>query len=170
MLTGNSASVAGGDKSHGRFSYVPWEVDLWALKLDENGNKANTLYDPDGDDLTWAISGGADASFFDINETTGKLTFAGGDYENPQDADQNNTYEVHLRATDPSGFYADQSVTVRVEDRYEPSQPNHFVDLNSTVALEMIWVEPGTFTMESFGSSEAHDVTLTNGFILENTR
>ena len=25
--------------------------------------------------------------------------------------------------------------------------PTHTVDLNSTVSLEMIWVEPGTFTM-----------------------
>ena len=29
------------------------------------------------------------------------------------------------------------------------SSPTHKVDLNSTVDLEMIWVEPGTFTMGS---------------------
>ena len=34
-------------------------------------------------------------------------------------------------------------------DVYEPSRENHTVDLNSTVDLEMIWVEPGTFTMGS---------------------
>jgi formylglycine-generating enzyme required for sulfatase activity/FtsZ-binding cell division protein ZapB len=45
-------------------------------------------------------------------------------------------------------------------------RPTHTVDLNSTVSLEMIWVKPGTFTMGSFGSSEAHEVTLTKGFYL----
>ena len=49
----------------------------------------------------------------------------------------------------------------------------HTADLNSTVSLEMIWVEPGTFTMGS-PESEAgrstnetqHEVTLSNGFYL----
>ena len=53
------------------------------------------------------------------------------------------------------------------------SYPNHFVDLNSSVNLEMIWVEPGTFTMGS-PTTEAgrnsdeteHNVTLTRGFYL----
>ena len=49
----------------------------------------------------------------------------------------------------------------------------HSVDLNATVAMQMLWVEPGTFTMGSptseagHGSNEAeHSVTLTNGFYL----
>jgi formylglycine-generating enzyme required for sulfatase activity len=53
------------------------------------------------------------------------------------------------------------------------SQPNHNVDLNSTVNLEMIWVEPGTFTMGSptgepgrLSSETEHNVTLTKGFYL----
>jgi len=47
--------------------------------------------------------------------------------------------------------------------------PNHLVDLNSTVSLEMIWVEPGTFTMGQSDISNAspeHEVTLSNGFYL----
>ena len=49
----------------------------------------------------------------------------------------------------------------------------HTADLNSTVALDMIWVEPGTFTMGSpttetgRGTDETeHNVTLTEGFYL----
>ena len=53
-------------------------------------------------------------------------------------------------------------------------QPStHTADLNSTVDLEMIWVEPGTFTMGSptteagRGTDETeHNVTLTKGFYL----
>ena len=51
--------------------------------------------------------------------------------------------------------------------------PNHVADLNSTVSLEMIWVEPGTFTMGSPTSETGrqtneteHNVTLTQGFYL----
>ena len=49
----------------------------------------------------------------------------------------------------------------------------HLVELNSNVSLEMIWVEPGTFTMGSptseagRGSDETEtQVTLTQGFYL----
>ena len=51
--------------------------------------------------------------------------------------------------------------------------PNHFVEMNSTVDLEMIHVEPGTFTMgsptsESGRNSDenSHNVTLSKGFYL----
>jgi formylglycine-generating enzyme required for sulfatase activity len=38
------------------------------------------------------------------------------------------------------------------------------VDLSSSVNLEMIWVEPGTFTMGQEGYEKVHEVTLTKGF------
>ena len=47
--------------------------------------------------------------------------------------------------------------------------PNHVADLNSTVNLEMIWVEPGTFTMGQSDIPDAspeNNVTLTKGFYL----
>ena len=57
----------------------------------------------------------------------------------------------------------------------QPNQPStHTVDLNSSVNLEMIWVEPGTFTMGSPVSESGHDpseeiqrnITLTKGLYL----
>ena len=60
----------------------------------------------------------------------------------------------------------------------EDDQPNqaatHTVDLNSSVSLEMIWVEPGTFTMGSptteagrdADREDEHNVSLTKGFYL----
>ena len=50
---------------------------------------------------------------------------------------------------------------------YRAESPNHFVD--SAKDLEMIWVEPGTFTMGQSDISNAspeHNVTLTQGFYL----
>ena len=56
---------------------------------------------------------------------------------------------------------------------YRLESPNHFVEMNSTVNLEMIWAEPGSFTMGSpsgengRGSNETqYNVTLTKGFYL----
>ena len=53
------------------------------------------------------------------------------------------------------------------------SPANHVAELNSTVSLEMIWVEPGTFTMGSPETEASrrpdetqHEVTLTKGFYL----
>ena len=72
-----------------------------------------------------------------------------------------------LNATTEGNF------TVTILDVYEPSRENHTVDLNSTVDLEMIWVEPGTFTMGSPESEVGresdeteHNVILTKGFYL----
>ena len=48
------------------------------------------------------------------------------------------------------------------------------IDLNATVSLDMLWVEPGTFTMGSpvlengrdEGQEEQHDVSISKGFYL----
>jgi formylglycine-generating enzyme required for sulfatase activity len=60
-----------------------------------------------------------------------------------------------------------------VSSLYRLESPNHFVEMNSTVDLEMIHVEPGTFTMgsptsESGRNSDenSHNVTLSKGFYL----
>jgi formylglycine-generating enzyme required for sulfatase activity/alpha-tubulin suppressor-like RCC1 family protein len=64
-------------------------------------------------------------------------------------------------------------VRVYPKDANLRPSPTHTVDLNSSVNLEMIWVEPGTFTMGSpvtevgRNSHETeHNVTLTKGFYL----
>src|SRR5690606_33584755 len=63
---------------------------------------------------TYSIAGGADAAFFDIDATKGTLTFkAGPDFEDPQDAGNDNTYEVIVRASD-GGYEDTQTITVTV--------------------------------------------------------
>lgn len=59
-----------------------------------------TATDPDGNALTFSISGGADASRFSIT-SAGALTFtAAPDFEVPADADANNIYLVQLKVSD----------------------------------------------------------------------
>ena len=96
------------------------EQDFWIITTDANGNRNHHATDPEGATLAWSISGGADAANFSINAVTGELTFAGGDYDNPQDADQDNTYELSLRVTDPSGLYADQTLRISVTNANDP--------------------------------------------------
>jgi Ca2+-binding RTX toxin-like protein len=70
--------------------------------------------DPDQNPLSYSISGGADAARFQINSTTGALSFVAlPDFEVPTDADHNNTYVVTVRASDGT-LFDDQTVTVNV--------------------------------------------------------
>lgn len=74
-----------------------------------------TANDPNGEALTYSISGGADAALFKINAATGLLEFiAAPDYELPKDADKNNAYAVVVSATDAGGLSATQSITAKV--------------------------------------------------------
>ena len=63
------------------------------------------------------------------------------------------------------GIVSSEAVQIDVND----TQLIHQIDLNSTVNMEMIWVEPGTFTMGQSdipSASPEHEVTLTKGFYL----
>ena len=57
--------------------------------------------DPDHDALSYAIEYGDDAQFFDLNESNGILTFlTPRDYENAEDNDSDNVYELTISVTD----------------------------------------------------------------------
>ena len=78
-----------------------------------------TASDPDGDALTFSISGGADASRFSIT-AGGDLTFdEPPNFERPRDTGGDNAYEVTLRVSD--GFQTtDLAVAITVTDGPEP--------------------------------------------------
>jgi hypothetical protein len=80
-----------------------------------------TATDVDGDTLTFSISGGADKDLFQIDSSTGVLTFISApDYENPLDADTDNVYDVQVSATDPSGASTSLSYVITVNNVSEP--------------------------------------------------
>ncbi|HYW34190.1 MAG TPA: IPT/TIG domain-containing protein, partial [Balneolaceae bacterium] len=79
-----------------------------------------TATDPDGDSLTYHISGGTDAARFTIGKTSGKLAFkTAPDYENPADADRDNNYTVGVAASD-SSLSVSKTLTVAVQNVNEP--------------------------------------------------
>ena len=93
----------------------------------ENVSRLTTIYqaaatDPDaGTKLTWSIASGADASFFNINATTGAVSFKSApNFEVPMDAGMNNVYNLIVRASDGQ-VSTDKAVAITVTDVAEPS-------------------------------------------------
>ena len=94
--------------------------DTGSVSVSENTSAVATVAasDPDqGDAITYAIAGGADAALFAIDSSTGALTFvAAPDYEAPADAGANNVYDVIVKATDAAGLFDLQALSVSVTD------------------------------------------------------
>ncbi len=91
----------------------------------------------EGDTLSFQKTAGADRDMFDLNTTTGILSLPSTpDFENPSDADSNNTYEIWFLANDGNGGFAEKRITIRVtnvvedndgdgiEDAYDPDDDN----------------------------------------------
>jgi VCBS repeat-containing protein len=73
--------------------------------------------DPDaGTVLSYAITGGSDAGRFQINSSTGALSFVSApNFEAPNDSDANNSYVVVVQASDGS-LVDSQTITVNVSN------------------------------------------------------
>ena len=84
-----------------------------------------TATDPDANTtLTYSISPGGDAGQFNINSSTGAVTFkASPDFEAPVDAGKNNVYDITVRASDGS-LLADKLVAITVTDLPDSSVAN----------------------------------------------
>ncbi|MCA9122068.1 MAG: cadherin domain-containing protein [Planctomycetaceae bacterium] len=67
--------------------------------------------------LTFAVTGGADQAAFAIDENTGELTFtAAPDFEQPTDNNQDNQYEVEVSVNDGAGGRAAHKMRIVVTD------------------------------------------------------
>lgn len=102
---------------------APVFVSDAAVSVAENmlstGYVADATPDVDGDDVTYAITGGADASAFTIDAMTGALSFADRpDFEAPGDDGMDNVYDVTVTASDGTNS-ATQDVQVTVTDTTE---------------------------------------------------
>jgi hypothetical protein len=91
--------------------------------MDVNGT------DPDGDALVYSIAYGDDQNRFDLNATSGALTFlVPPDFENPTDDDANNVYELTVQVSDGE-FNATKNLAITVVDVHAP--------IASTLEIEM---------------------------------
>jgi hypothetical protein len=116
-----------------------------AVSIDENTTAVET-FEAD-ETVIWSISG-TDASLFTINESTGVLVFnQGPDYENPSDADTNNTYILTITAKDAAGNSSEQVLTVTVLDVAETR------DFTLSAVSDLTHPENAVYTGPSFSTS-----------------
>ena len=88
-----------------------------SVSVGENTTAVTTVTatDPDGDTLSYSITGGVDAAKFTINGSTGELNFGSApDFESPTDAGANNVYDVQVTVSDGNGGTDVQDIAVTV--------------------------------------------------------
>ncbi len=108
--------------------------------------------------ITYTKSG-ADADQFTLDAATGQLKFAASpDFEAPQDADHNNSYQVSLIATDAAGNNSVLAVTINVSDVAVPTTAQAFA----------LWQEAETaWTEQQTTGSTTHDINALNAYSSE---
>lgn len=95
--------------------------------------------DSEGSGLTYSLTGGDDVNLFNIDGSSGVVTFKNApDYEMPGDTDDGNDYEIRVTVTDSGGLTAVQSITINVDDIFEcpvfPSTVSSEAELNFAIA------------------------------------
>jgi hypothetical protein len=98
---------------------LPPIVDDQSFDVVENGTSVGTVAadDPDlpNDTLTYSISGGLDAAKFDINSSTGALSFLSApNLETPGDVGADNDYDLEVTVTDSNGAMDSANMVVNV--------------------------------------------------------
>ena len=119
--------------------------------------------------LSYFIEGGVDKSFFNIDKSTGEVSFNfAPDFENPLDSDGDNTYEVGVKVVDGAGFTDTQLLRVKVKDVVEdtPDDPGN-PDPNPGEVVQI--GDDGDNTLrgsdenEMFSGGAGNDVILAGG-------
>ena len=130
----------------------------------ENQTAAGTVRASDGDsedDITgYAITGGADRSFFSIGATSGELTFkTAPNFEDAQDQDTGNDYVVEVTATSGTGTRektATQTITVTVSasaisgNGSVPPPPKNVRAVKEKGGVRLTWQPPDGSTVTGY--------------------
>ncbi|MHC3993331.1 Lcl domain-containing protein [Thiomicrolovo sp. ZZH C-3] len=110
VLIGCGGGGSGGGSDEGTLSFT----SAATADVSENTTAVLTVTTNDPG-AALAITGGADSAQFVLGGST--LAFkTAPDYEEPSDADTDNTYEVTVRATDTSGNGVEQNISVNILD------------------------------------------------------
>ena len=89
-------------KAPEQINTAPQLIGLIDFAIDENTSQITTIQatDAEGDNITYSIEG-SDSPLMTMGSLSGELSFISSpDYENPQDSNQDNIYEVTIIASD----------------------------------------------------------------------
>ena len=123
-----------------------------AVSVVENGTAVTTVTASDADagaTLTYEIVGGADAALFDLNATSGLLTFkTAPDFEAPQDVGINNVYDVIVKASDDGTIGSDtQALAITVTNV-------NGLNYQGTAAANIVSATPEDDTLNGAGGND----------------
>ena len=155
ILTYSVADAAGNEVNASRtVTVVDTTNPVLTLLGDANMSQAK--------DSAWVDPGATASDSLDGNLTS-SITITG-----TVDVNTTGVYTLTYSVSDGASNEANATRTVNVGQA-----STHNADLNATVQLQMLWVEPGTFTMGSpttetgrSTNETEHNVTLTKGFYL----
>jgi hypothetical protein len=134
----------------------------------------------DGYGLSYSLTGGTDAALFDIDPSTGELTFIDApDFENPTDGNGDNDYEVEVTVTDSGNLTDSQGIIVTVTNVIENADPDITSDGGGATAAVSVdenttFVTDVNATDDLDSEGEGLTYTITGGadaneFIIDST-
>ena len=135
-----------------------------SVVVDENQTAVTTVTatDPEGDTLTYSISGGIDAAAFSIEQSSGVLTFvAPPDFEAPTDDGANNVYDVQVQVEDGNVGVDVQDIAVTVADVNEaPTGPIVSAVLPASRSVQVGNVASAFATIINTGATAATNCSI----------
>ncbi|MGB9366363.1 MAG: FG-GAP-like repeat-containing protein [Xanthobacteraceae bacterium] len=119
--------------------------------------------DPDSPSLTYSIVGGSDSAKFQINGSTGALSFVTApNFDVPKDADHNNSYIVQVRVSD-GVLSDDQTLTVQVTDDPSITSKVHWMKSVDPGAHPAGWTPAGLGDFNADGTTDLAWFNSTTG-------
>ena len=148
-VTGNPVNPPSAPVISGGATATVLEGNFAALDVDAT--------DLNGDTLSYSISSGADAGLFNIDGSTGLVSFKiAPDFEAPADAGANNVYNIAVTASDPGGLTDVQAYAISVIDDPADNPGGG----GSTVRIEAEnWASATSYGVESVGHASGGAVT-----------
>ena len=119
--------------------------------------------DPDGDKVTYSLTGKADGDKFTISPKSGHLVFKDApNHAHPSDGNGDNVYDVEVKLTDEHGLTTTKTVWVKVGERAKDDDGDA-PHITNKADKGIYYVHEGTTAVTTFEASETNVTwSLTN--------